>query len=174
MDQMKYIGGRTDRTYGRASGQKIKKDDNKISDAIWAEDFNEYKSFSRGILNRLKKGNRRPRAQGNNGNEIKEHQQFDTPAGDASHQSTMVSIPRGLTLKIYSSSRHDASRDKPKFAEGRLGRCEEGRGGQDITQRTGNGFAHFRGLTSRTTSSRRRSWRHGFEEGLDDEDTPFP
>ena len=121
-------GERTEHTDGQAD-RKLKKDDNKISDAIWAEDFNEYKSFSRGILNRLKKGNRRPRAQGNNGNKKKEHRYFHTPAGDASHQSTMVSIPQELTLKIDSSSRHDASRVKPKFAEGRLGRCEEGRGG---------------------------------------------
>ena len=66
----------------RENGQNVRtgrrtenlEDDNKIRDAIWAEDFNEYKSFSRGILNRLKKGNRRPHALGNNGNEIKEHQ----------------------------------------------------------------------------------------------------
>ena len=53
----------------------------------------------------------------------------------------MVSIPQGLKLIINSSSRHDASRGNPKFAEGWVGRCEEGRGGKDITQCTGNGFA---------------------------------
>ena len=47
----------------RENGQNVRtgmrtenlESDNKISDAIWAEDFNEYKFFSRGILNRLKR-----------------------------------------------------------------------------------------------------------------------
>ena len=47
--------------------------DNKISDAIWAEEFNEYEILFAGNSDQTKKRNRRPRAQGNNGNKKKEH-----------------------------------------------------------------------------------------------------
>ena len=65
----------------REDGQNIRtgmrtenlESNNKISNAIWAEEFNEYEILFAGNSDQTKKRNRRPRAQGNNGNKKKEH-----------------------------------------------------------------------------------------------------